>query len=63
MVDIEDFSPNKQVTENNIHAFKEIVRELFSNHDSTQTIGICKKNFTRMFHKLTNKYSKKYINK
>ena len=60
MVDIEDFSPNKQVTEDNIQTFKEIVRELFNNHDSTQTIGICKKNFTRMFHKLTNKYSKKY---
>ena len=61
MIDIEDVSMRPTDVDNeNIDKFKEMILELYKSYDNTKSQNECKTSFTKQFHKLSNKYSKKY---
>jgi len=60
MIEIEDFLSNENVNDENIYLFKDMLRELYSNFDSTKPQSVCKTLVTKKYHKLSNKYAKQY---
>ena len=61
MIDIEDFlSKEKNVTHKHIETLEKMLKELYNNFDSNKTQSECKKQITKYYHTLSNKYSKEY---